>query len=412
MRLEKELNCNFRLEEQVTPSADEILEESAPDSSSGVEECGYFKQVDFKGDEERYKVAVKMLGTMTMQGFTDLRKEILENFDIPKKWLPSFAKLTKNRPKIIGFECEPNLLTRINCAPVQEPSTQPTDILIQDLEDVGLDVDFEDINATTMTSAPLVPKQNNVSITSFIGTDMSLKECHDELKAANLQEKFMLGKIEGEYKDYVKLLKERHLKKSLDPFCNKRAVIIDSYDGAQHEKTAKNETNIVSFSSKLVSDQSLREGYGGGTSLDILTWQQMRGDETARNIFPAIENILENKKEMVDEMTKNPDGDQYDMYELHDGKMIYLLTGHALYNRKFHPFVLCKCMRGDGLKEGHVCKIISHEETVQMWDKSKKRWERKHAKLKAGEKYTKKIIWIMQINISWALLILVFIPII
>ena len=43
MRLEKELNCNFRLEEQVTPSADEILEESAPDSSSGVEECGYFK---------------------------------------------------------------------------------------------------------------------------------------------------------------------------------------------------------------------------------------------------------------------------------------------------------------------------------------------------------------------------------
>ena len=97
-------------------------------------------------------------------------------------------------------------------------------------------------------------------------------------------------------------------------------MIIDSYDGGQHENTAKNETNIVSFSSKLVSEQSLRMGYGGGTSLDILTWQQMRGDETARNVFPAIENILENKEKMVKKMKANTDREQYDMYEVHDGK--------------------------------------------------------------------------------------------
>ena len=121
---------------------------------------------------------------------------------------------------------------------------------------------------------------------------MSLKECHDELKAAHVNDKFMLAKIDGEYEDYVKILTDHHKNKSFDPFCNKRAIIIDSYDGAQHENTAKTETNIVSFSSKLVSEQSLRQGYGGGSSLNILTWQQMRGDKTARNVFPPIENIL------------------------------------------------------------------------------------------------------------------------
>ena len=118
MRLEKEMNCNFRLEERVTPSAEEICEESAPVFSSGVDECGYFKKEDYPGDENTFKVAIKMLGTMTMQGFTDLRREIIEKFQIPKKWLPSFAKLTQNRPKIVGFECEPNLVTRINKAPI------------------------------------------------------------------------------------------------------------------------------------------------------------------------------------------------------------------------------------------------------------------------------------------------------
>ena len=52
-----------------------------------------------------YNVAVKMLGKLTMEGFKNLRKEIIEKFKIPKKWLPSFAKLTSNRPKVVGLEC-------------------------------------------------------------------------------------------------------------------------------------------------------------------------------------------------------------------------------------------------------------------------------------------------------------------
>ena len=391
MRLESELKCNFRVEERVTPSAEDILEESAEPSSSGVEECGFFNRQDFVGGDGMYKVAVKMLGKLTMEGFKDLRKEIMEQFKIPKKWLPSFATLTKNRPTMIAVECEPSLVTKINQGPPKEPSpNQSTVDFMKDMEDVGLDIDSYDINDTTWTSAPLIVKNPQVNISSFVRKEMSLKECHDELKATEINDTFHLAKIEGEYDKYVDILKTQHKKLGFDPFCHKRGILIDSYDGARHENTAKNETNIVSFSSKLVSQESLRNGYGGGSSLDILTWQQFRGDETARNVFPAIERILLTKERMSHDMVKKQDVDQFDMYELHDGKMIYLLTGHSLFNRKFHPFVLCECQRGEGLKEGHVCKLITHEKTIEMWDKSKRRWENKLSKLKEGEKYTKK----------------------
>ena len=75
--------------------------------------------------------------------------------------------------------------------------------------------------------------------------------------------------------------------------------MIDSHDGAEHGKTNKDVTNIVSFSSKLVTKKSLAGGYGGGTSLDILTWQQMRGDEKPCNIFPAVNDYLLEKYEMI-----------------------------------------------------------------------------------------------------------------
>ena len=40
---------------------------------------------------------------------------------------------------------------------------------------------------------------------------------------------------------------------------------------------------------------------------------------------------------------------QISCYDLRDGKMIYLLTQHALFNCKHHPFLLCKCRRGEGI---------------------------------------------------------------
>ena len=64
------------------------------------------------------------------------------------------------------------------------------------------------------------------------------------------------------------------------------------------------------------------------------------------------------------------------MYDMHDGKMLYLLTQHSLFNRKHHPFLLCNCKRGAGVQDGnHQCKIINDEEQLRLYNRSKRRWD-------------------------------------
>jgi hypothetical protein len=54
------------------------------------------------------------------------------------------------------------------------------------------------------------------------------------------------------------------------------------------------------------------------------------------------------------------------MYDVHDGKMLYLLTYHSLYNRCHYPFLLCKCKRGAGVvDEKHKCEMLTQEEQVE-----------------------------------------------
>ena len=58
---------------------------------------------------------------------------------------------------------------------------------------------------------------------------------------------------------------------------------------------------------------------------------------------------------------------------MHDAKMLYLITQHSSWARKNHPFLLCKCNRGNGVvDENHVCEIIDHDNQLKYFDRSKK----------------------------------------
>ena len=59
--------------------------------------------------------------------------------------------------------------------------------------------------------------------------------------------------------------------------------------------------------------------------------------------------------------------------------MLYLLTQHSAWNRKNKPFLLCKCLRGEGVTQNreHVCRMIPHEEQILLHDRSSRRWESK-----------------------------------
>ena len=65
----------------------------------------------------------------------------------------------------------------------------------------------------------------------------------------------------------------------------------------------------------------------------------------------------------------------YTYYNMHDGKMLYALIGHSLFNRKFNPFLLCTCNCGAGVvNENHICQILLHNEQVQLFDCSLRKW--------------------------------------
>ena len=50
LRLEKDLKCNFKLDESVSPSPEDIVEEeNVEPTTSGVDECLFFKREDMSG---------------------------------------------------------------------------------------------------------------------------------------------------------------------------------------------------------------------------------------------------------------------------------------------------------------------------------------------------------------------------
>ena len=65
-------------------------------------------------------------------------------------------------------------------------------------------------------------------------------------------------------------------------------------------------------------------------------------------------------------------GFELDLYDIHDGKMLHNLTQHSQWNRKYHPFLLCKCKKGQAIKNPtfHKCNLISDDEYSALCNKS------------------------------------------
>ena len=50
--------------------------------------------------------------------------------------------------------------------------------------------------------------------------------------------------------------------------------------------------------------------------------------------------------------------------------MLYLITQRSSWARKFHPFLLYKCNRGNGVvDENRVCEIIDHDNQLKYFDR-------------------------------------------
>ena len=195
------------------------------------------------------------------------------------------------------------------------------------------------------------------------------------------------------------MMMEKHERNRTLGSSDENLIVLDSYDGAEHSQTPKKRLNIVSYNSQICSSSTIKNGCATTASYNILTWQQVIGDENCKTIFPVVGDVYNTKRELIKGSSASLFPSRHiSFYDMHDGKMIYLLTQHSLWNRKFYPFLLCTCTRGDGVKHiDHQCSMLSHSDQCKYYKRSETRWNRK---VKRDDAYnTKKHMnWIDESN--------------
>ena len=142
-----------------------------------------------------------------------------------------------------------------------------------------------------------------------------------------------------------------------------------------------------------------------GSSLNILTWQQLQGTESLYTMMPAVKDYFLRRRfsricYLMTPMRCFSRG-KYWFYNLHDGKMLYLLCQLLLWNCNTQPLSCMHMSKGEGVTgiDNHVCWILNPVEHVELCSKSAEKWKdrRDHARI-SGKKYNYRFIVIGQIG--------------
>ena len=205
------------------------------------------------------------------------------------------------------------------------------------------------------------------------------------------------AKIEGDYESYISIVMQKHHICGRTRKEGEKYIVIDSIDGAEHQKSLKTVTGLISFLSIAFTPSWINtKVIKAGSSLNILTWQQMMCDESTETMIPAIHLYMESKYKFQNSVEGRND---YVFYDLHDGKMIYLLTQHSKWNRTYKPFLLCSCMRRDGVvnNDTHTCTMIDEENQLMYRQRSQQQWDLKQTTVQ-GYDFESHCKWVDESN--------------
>ena len=325
--------------------------------------------------EDDYTSAVTVLSETTGKGYDRIRKSFMNKFkEIDQSNFPTLHLLTKSRPKMKQLEFQ------------KEKIGSEEDATGEEL----------DANATPLPVNPPVANPNQVEASNRY-TDEDAAAVAESHK--HEEDKVIGTKIDGTYEQMIGHIDNKAKRTKKYELTGKR-MYIDSFDGAEHIKTKKEKVSFVSFSTQGTSHASINNGYSTSSSFGILTWMQLKTEESRSTMLPALRDLYKEKAEMRKE-GKYSDTEFVDM---HDSKMSYCLTGHSLWNRRHYPYLLCKCKRGEGVQRNtdasFECSIIPHNEQVRRFDRSAEKYRRKREEL--GENYTikKHMDWVDEHNLG------------
>ena len=292
---------------------------------TGVEESEAEKELDV--EVASLSSAYSLLGNTARSGYNKIMRELLTEFNLCPKKLPSYHLLTsRNRPNIVPFII-PN-----------------SNELHSNSHEITENIDIEDISEPH--DEPGLQPKEVLSASSFVSNKPeSLSEAIQAIwKSKRVENEVIGAMIAGGFKEYVVRMANKHIRKGRT--LSGDILVINSYDGAEYTNTKKGKTGIVSFSFQICSTSTIKNGASTAKSMNIFTWQQMVGDENRKNIFPAIKETLKEIKQLKENGIPEIPNTNITYFELHNGKMLYLLTQHSLFNCKHFPFLLCKCQRG------------------------------------------------------------------
>ena len=121
----------------------------------------------------------------------------------------------------------------------------------------------------------------------FIGNDIiTLEEAMEQINDSKVVS-LPSARIDDEYDDYIMMLFQMYKKSGVT--LRDSCAAFNFYDGTIHANTEKKRTNIISFSSRLLSASCTNINAGG--SKEILTWQQVLCEEKAECLFPTVHSI-------------------------------------------------------------------------------------------------------------------------
>ena len=355
-RIENKLNVDFNLLQYPMPV--NLIEDD-----EDMKTCKLFKNKNTTIwdllEDDTTKLAYGIIGESTGRGFERIREKY--NKIQPTNPLPSGYHLNKKLPvSIVSFEHD-----LIGSSKSLVSSNVKEEILLG----------FHQNNDEFIKS-----EEDAVQMFCGINVNENEKKSNDNIT------KIVGANIESTYIEMVQLMLKKHAAKG-HSLANgdDEVIIINSFDGAEAFKSRKNVNSVVSFSSSLLTSKMIyNDQIKAGESFNILTWSQAMGKET----FGLIQKVLgpkywEERHSLSIGKTSLPDvpDSKVWIYDVHDGKMLYSLLQHSMWNRRHNPFLLCKCTRNAGLNEiegdTHHCIMINDDEYTNLFHRSKRRFDSK-----------------------------------
>ena len=191
-------------------------------------------------NKQSHALAVTMLQETTRNGYTRIRKKINSTAKENEVDLPSYYKITKNRPKILPLDiCK--MAPIENHGSVDSPSKQEQESSYLLPTVITEDSTVENTAQILLTSTKLEEFNPSKNMCESEELEIVLR-----LASESTSDSIEGAKIEGGYENHMKLLMEAHRLKGRE-IKNNEVIVLDSIDGAEHLCSKNRITRVISF---------------------------------------------------------------------------------------------------------------------------------------------------------------------